>query len=143
MSLGSLMQNFGTLSETLKQCDLSYSSSPSHRVGFEGTPVDLQAPLKEGSWRQLVFCLDPHIVEGSLKGEGKLMALPQNFGRSVSSMTEGKRFLKLLQSQGALNESIVAELWERPALSFSFIFSGLGCWPARILACFFMMEHEG
>ena len=28
--------------------------------------------------------------------EGKLMALPQNFGRSVSFMTEGKRLLKWL-----------------------------------------------
>lgn len=53
---------------------------------------------------------------GSLEGEGKLMALPQNFGRSVSFMTEGKRLLKWLQSEGALNESIVVELWERRVL---------------------------
>jgi hypothetical protein len=48
--------------------------------------------------------------------EGKLMALPQNFGRSVSFMTEGKRLLKWLQNEGALNESIVVELGERPGL---------------------------
>lgn len=59
---------------------------------------------------------------GSLEGEGKLMALPQNFGRSVSFMTEGKRLLKWLQSEGALNESIVVELWERLRLSFCVIF---------------------
>ena len=29
--------------------------SPSHCVGFEGTPVDLQVSLKQGSWTQLVF----------------------------------------------------------------------------------------
>ncbi|CAE7289004.1 unnamed protein product [Symbiodinium microadriaticum] len=50
---------------------------------------------------------------GSLEGEGKLMALPQNLGRSVSFMTEGKRLLKWLQNEGAVNQSIVVELWER------------------------------
>ena len=54
---------------------------------------------------------------GSLEGEGKLMALPQNLGRSVSFMTEGKRLLKWLQNEGAVNESIVVELWERARLS--------------------------
>ena len=30
---------------------------------------------------------------GSLEGEGKMMALPQNLGRSCSFMTEGKRLI--------------------------------------------------
>ena len=67
---------------------------------------------------------------GSLEGEGKLMALPQNFGRSVSFMTEGKRLLKWLQNEGALNESIVVELWERPGLRLASL-----C-PCRV--CFFL-----
>ncbi|CAE7458361.1 unnamed protein product [Symbiodinium necroappetens] len=50
---------------------------------------------------------------GSLEGEGKLMAMSQNLGRSVSFMTEGKRLLKWLQNEGSVNESIVVELWER------------------------------
>ena len=50
---------------------------------------------------------------GSLEGEGKNMGLEQNFGRSVSIMTEGKRFLKWLEKEGSLNESVVVELFER------------------------------
>ena len=50
---------------------------------------------------------------GSLEGEGKLTALPQNLGRPCSFMTEGKRLLKWLQAEGALNGSIVVELFER------------------------------
>ena len=49
--------------ETLKQCGLAVSSSPLHRVGFEGAAIDPQSPAKEGKWRQLVFCLNPHSLE--------------------------------------------------------------------------------
>ena len=49
--------------ETLKQCGLAVSSSPSHRVGFQGQTVNPQTPLKEGMWRQQVFCLDPYSLE--------------------------------------------------------------------------------
>ena len=50
---------------------------------------------------------------GSLEGEGKQMALPRNLGRSISFMTEGKRLLRWLQAEGAVNETIVLELFER------------------------------
>ena len=49
--------------ETLKQCGLAVSSSPSHRVGFQGQPANTQAALREGRWRQQIFCLDPHTLE--------------------------------------------------------------------------------
>ena len=49
--------------ETLKQCGLAVSSSPSHRVGFEGQSVNPQSALREGKWRQQIFCLDPHTLE--------------------------------------------------------------------------------
>ena len=49
--------------ETLKQCGLAVSSSPSHRVGFSGRPVNMQSAVREGSWRQQIFCLDPHTLE--------------------------------------------------------------------------------
>lgn len=74
---------------------------------------------------------------GSLEGEGKLMALPQNFGRSISFMTEGKRLLKWLQSEGALNESIVVELWERLGLKFWMFFHPC-CIVSYTLAVFFV-----
>ena len=49
--------------ETLKQCGLAVSSSPAHRVGFDG-PVSIpHAELKTGAWRQSVFCLEPHSLE--------------------------------------------------------------------------------
>ena len=43
----------------------------------------------------------------------KLMALPQDIGRSCSFMIEGKKFLMWLQNEGNVNESIVVELHER------------------------------
>ena len=49
--------------ETLKQCGLAVSSSPSHRVGFQGQPVNTQSTLRDGTWRQQVFCLDPFSLE--------------------------------------------------------------------------------
>ena len=49
--------------ETLKQCGLAVSSSPAHRVGFDGQGVDTRSDIKLGLWRQLVFCLDPHRLE--------------------------------------------------------------------------------
>ena len=49
--------------ETLKQCGLAVSSSPAHRVCFQGQPVNPQSPLREGTWRQQVFCLGPHSLE--------------------------------------------------------------------------------
>ena len=49
--------------ETLKQCGLAVSSSPAHRVGFDGQGVDTRSDIKLGFWRQLVFCLDPHRLE--------------------------------------------------------------------------------
>ena len=49
--------------ETLKQCGLAVSSSPSHRVGFQGQPANTQSALREGTWRQQIFCLDPHTLE--------------------------------------------------------------------------------
>ena len=49
--------------ETLKQCGLAVSSSPAHRVGFDGQGVDTSSDIKLGLWRQLVFCLDPHRLE--------------------------------------------------------------------------------
>ena len=49
--------------ETLRQCGLAVSSSPAHRVGFDG-PLSLPHPeLKTGAWRQSVFCLEPHSLE--------------------------------------------------------------------------------
>jgi hypothetical protein len=75
---------------------------------------------------------------GSLEGEGKLMALPQNLSRSCGFLPEGqtlfsmldqiscrilrdgfglfcsgKRLLQWLKNEGAINESIVVELFER------------------------------
>ena len=50
---------------------------------------------------------------GSLEGEGKQMALPQNVGRSCSLMSSGKRLIMCLHNEGSLNESIVVELHER------------------------------
>ena len=78
---------------------------------------------------------------GSLEGEGKLMAVPRNFGRSCGFLPEGtscpllfdlsefffylisvlafalfaagKRFLQWLKNEGTINESIVVELFER------------------------------
>ena len=49
--------------ETLKQCGLAVSSSPSHRVCFPGQPMNPQSALRDGTWRQQVFCLDPHSLE--------------------------------------------------------------------------------
>ena len=49
--------------ETLKQCGLAVSSSPSRRVGFQGQPANTQSALREGTWRQQIFCLDPHTLE--------------------------------------------------------------------------------
>ena len=48
---------------TLQQCGLAVSSSPRHRVGFDGEAVDTNAELKTGSWRQVVFCLNPYLLE--------------------------------------------------------------------------------
>ena len=50
-------------SATLQQCGLAVSSSPRYRVGFDGDAVDTNAELKAGTWRQLVFCLDPYRLE--------------------------------------------------------------------------------
>ena len=49
--------------ETLKQCGLAVSSSPAHRLCFQEQPMNPQSPLREGTWRQQVFCLDPHSLE--------------------------------------------------------------------------------
>ena len=49
--------------ETLKQCGLAVSSSTSHRVCFPGQPMNPQSALRDGTWRQQVFCLDPHSLE--------------------------------------------------------------------------------
>ena len=45
--------------ETLKQCGLAVSSSPAHRVGFDGQGVDTRSDIKLGFWRQLVFLFRP------------------------------------------------------------------------------------
>ena len=50
-------------SATLQQCGLAVSSSPRYRVGFHGDAVDTNTELKAGTWRQLVFCLDPFRLE--------------------------------------------------------------------------------
>lgn len=50
-------------SATLQQCGLAVSSSPRHRVGFDGDAVDTNAEPKAGTWRQQVFCLDPYRLE--------------------------------------------------------------------------------
>ena len=50
---------------------------------------------------------------GSLEGEGRTMSSPQNLGRSVGYLAEGKRFLRWLQAEGSMNESIATELYER------------------------------
>ena len=50
-------------SNSLKQCGLAVSSSPAHRVCFQGQPVNPQSPVRDGTWRQQVFCLDPHSLE--------------------------------------------------------------------------------
>ena len=50
---------------------------------------------------------------GSLEGEGRSMSCPQNLGRSVGFLAEGKRFLRWLQAEGTMNESIATELYER------------------------------
>ena len=44
-------------------CGLAVSSSPRHRVGFDGDAVDTNAEPKAGTWRQQVFCLDPYRLE--------------------------------------------------------------------------------
>ena len=51
-------------------------------------------------------------ASGSLEGEGKQMALPQNLGRSCSLMSSRKRLIMCLHNEGSLNESIVVELHE-------------------------------
>lgn len=53
------------------------------------------------------------VSAGSLEGEGRMMSQPQNLGRSVGFMSEGKRFFKWLQNEGSINESIATELYER------------------------------
>lgn len=50
---------------------------------------------------------------GSLEGEGRTMSCPQNLGRSVGFLAEGKRFLRWLQAEGTMNEAIATELYER------------------------------
>ena len=50
-------------SATLQQCGLAVSSSPQYRVGFDGDAVHTNAELKAGTWRQLVFRLDPNRLE--------------------------------------------------------------------------------
>ena len=44
------------------------------------------------------------LSSGSLEGEGRVMARPQNLGRSVGYMAEGKRFFKWLLQEGTVNE---------------------------------------
>ena len=58
---------------------------------------------------------DLHMTQsaGSLEGEGKNMAQPQNMGRSCGFMAEGKRLFRWLAQEGGVNESIVTELHER------------------------------
>ena len=55
--------------ETLKQCGLAVSSSPSHRVCFPGQPMNPQSALRDGAWRQQVFCLDPHCLWNMKNGK--------------------------------------------------------------------------
>ncbi|CAE7501059.1 unnamed protein product, partial [Symbiodinium sp. CCMP2456] len=50
---------------------------------------------------------------GSLEGEGKQAALRRNLGRSCAFAAEGSRFFAWLHQEGALNSSIVVELYER------------------------------
>ena len=44
---------------------------------------------------------------GSLEGEGRVAAQPQNLGRSCAFLTEGKRFFSWLSAEGVVNETIV------------------------------------
>ena len=85
-----------------------------YRHAWSAANAEAMAPARQSADR------NPYLGEvsmtggsGSLEGEGKLMALPQNLERSCSFMTEGQRLLKWLQAEGALNESIVVELFER------------------------------
>ena len=50
---------------------------------------------------------------GSLEGEGRIMAQPQNLCRAVGFIPEGKRFFRWLQAEGTINEAIATELYER------------------------------
>ena len=67
----------------------------------------------KGAPNPYVGDLSMTVSAGSLEGEGRMMAQPQNLGRSVGFMSEGKRFFTWLQSEGSINESIATELYER------------------------------
>ena len=103
------------------------------------TTTDPPPSTGEGLGGRTPFVGEVNITggSGSLEGEGKLMALPQNFGRSAIFMTEGKRLLKWLQNEGALNDSIVVELWERAGLRRSSL-----CLRRRLVSCFFCSSQS-
>ena len=89
--------------------------------------ASLEQPIQRANWKHSA---------GSLEGEGRVMARPQNRGRSCEFQAEDNRTCSWVKQEEHVNEATVTEFhkrykWKRTAIngdkSFEMSFPLLGC----------------